>query len=848
MENMTEVIHGDILLHNGLIQGIERYSLQDIRREYGDDLFVVDAKNSWVTPGIVDMHSHLGDSPSPELQGAIDDNSHAGIALPWMRSVDGINTHDETYHTSIAGGVTTSLILPGSGDAIGGQAFPIKLRKTKAKSTSSMLLEPPYDLNSSYSHEGEPLRWRYMKHACGENPSNWYSGTRMDTAWAFRQSYNKAKQIKEKQDEYCEKVLKGRWIGLGEFPEELQWEALVDVLRGKVKVNAHCYEAVDLNSLIRLTNEFQFPLAAVHHAHEAYLVPDLLKQAYQKPPAVALFATNARYKREAYRGSEFAPRILAEHGFQVAMKSDHPVLNSRYLLYEAQQAYYYGLPANLALASVTTTPANVIGMDHRIGFIREGFDADLVIWDSHPLALGATPSQVFIDGIAQLTNPHTFVKPDVFQEEPKVPSFDKEAKEAVEYDGLPPIEPKSSAADEADLVLFTGIKTVFARDSSSPHGIKATFSAAGATGPGQILVRNGAVLCSAEELSCMDNLQEIGAIGLPRVVDLKGGSIAPGLTSFGSPLGLEEIQSEMTAQDGFVGDSLSGSSSPILGDALVSAVDGLQFATRDAFLAYRAGVTSAIVAPLHEKFYSGIGTYFSTGSLHKLQRGAVIRDKTGVHFSVRHFGRTPSVSTQVAALRKLILGAEKGPLKDVLKGTRPLVIEAHSADIIATLIELKHEIEESAGNSIKLTVTGGAEAHLVAEELGRAHVGVIVAPPRPFPYKWEDRRILPGPPLSEESAITKLMKANVTVGIGIEEIWSARNTRFDLAWASIESGGWMSQSQALAIASTNLETLLGADEVSGGGDFVATEGGNLLEMGSKVVGVFSSRAGVTHLF
>ena len=106
-------------------------------------------------------------------------------------------------------------------------------------------------------------------------------------------------------------------------------------------------------------------------------------------PAVALFATDARYKREAYRGSEFAPRILAENGIEVVMKvlqvgpvlfysrltcsqSDHPMLNSRFLLFEAQQAHYYGLSANLALSAVTSTPAKVLGLDHRIGFIREG--------------------------------------------------------------------------------------------------------------------------------------------------------------------------------------------------------------------------------------------------------------------------------------------------------------------------------------------------------------------------------------------------------------------------------------------------------------------------------------------
>ena len=107
---------------------------------------------------------------------------------------------------------------------------------------------------------------------------------------------------------------------------------------GKVKVNTHCYEATDIAAMIRHTNEFKFPLAALHHAHEAYLVPDLLKTAWNHTPAVALFATQARYKREAWRGSDYAPRILAAENITVIMKSDHPVLDSRFLMFEAQQA------------------------------------------------------------------------------------------------------------------------------------------------------------------------------------------------------------------------------------------------------------------------------------------------------------------------------------------------------------------------------------------------------------------------------------------------------------------------------------------------------------------------------
>jgi hypothetical protein len=175
-------------------------------------------------------------------------------------------------------------------------------------------------------------------------------------------------------------------------------------------------------------------------------------------------------------------------------------------------------------------------------------------------------------------------------------------------------------------------------------------------------------------------------------------------------------------------------------------------------------------------------------------------------------------------------------------------VEAHSADIIATLIMLKKQVEDQRGNTIKLTITGASEAHLLAKELAAANVGVIVNPSRPFPSTWEQRRILPGPPLTKDSAISKLIDHNITVGIGIEEIWSARNTRFDVAWAALEAGGKISKAQALALGSTNIEALLGVKaDVAETPDLVATEGGDLMNMESKVVGIISSRRGVVDL-
>jgi len=391
--NGTEVISGDILLDKGLIVALGHISRDILVKVKGTNkaIEIVDAQGKWITPGLVDLHSHIGLSSAPYLSGAADTNSRKAPILPWLRSIDALNTHDASYELAIAGGVTTAQILPGSANNIGGQSFLIKLRPTEERSAISKVLEPPHTLiqNQTSDH----LHWRHMKHACGENPSGVYHQTRMDSAWYFRQAYDSARKVKEAQDAFCTRIrtvqrhswwpwsLRKHIASEGEFPENLQWESLVDVLRGRVKLSIHCYEAVDLDAIIRLSNEFKFPIASLHHAGETYLVPGLLKKAWDGVPSIALFASNARKKREAYRNSEFAPKVLADEGIPVVMKSDHPVLNSRYLLYEAQQAHYYGLDANLALASVTSTPANAAGVGHRVGTISVGYDAgDFVLF------------------------------------------------------------------------------------------------------------------------------------------------------------------------------------------------------------------------------------------------------------------------------------------------------------------------------------------------------------------------------------------------------------------------------------------------------------------------------------
>ncbi|KAF5344401.1 hypothetical protein D9756_011347 [Leucocoprinus leucothites] len=862
-----EVIRGDVLLDRGLVVDVGKIHdkhLQDLKR-----LDVIDAKGRWVTPGLVDLHSHIGVDSSPHLDGAADTNSRKAPILPWLRSIDGINTHDRAFELTVSGGVTTVQVLPGSANNIGGQAFIIKLRPTSEKSTISKVLEPPQTLvtpSSNVSH----LRWRHMKHACGENIDRVHSQVRMDAAWNFRQAYHTANDIKNAQDAFCDAVEAEEWDAVDgkTLPEDYQWESLVDVLRGKVRLSIHCYEAVDLDMIIRvstlshysstlayppypsrpqLSNEFKFHVHSFHHGGDTHLVPDLLKKTFGGAPTIALFASNARKKREAYRNSEFAPRILAANNISVVMKSDHPVLNSRYLLYEAQQAHYYGLSTELALASVTTTPAKAAGMSHRVGFLSKGYDADVVIWDSHPLAIGATPAQVIIDGIHQLSSPHVNTKPFLLQRPPKTPNFDKEARETIEYDGLPPLRPHAHRRYvDGEIVKVVNVSTIRTGEEEEVED----------AGSKDVYIHNGKIFCTTDTGSpCLSGSSILDVQDIKEVLDLRGGALLPGLTSFGSPLGLEEIAQEPSTNDGSVPDALTGSVPSIIGgtSAVVRAVDGLTFNGRNLLHAYRGGVTRAITPPSGSGFIQGLSTEIFTGAENSLEPRAIIQEEVALHATISH-SVDASISTQITALRQLLFESNTTAWQRVRNREIPLVINVDSADIMSTLILLKESYRRSTRSDFDLTFTGAAESHLIAEDIAKAGISVVVTKPRPFPGTWEGQRILPGAPLTHHGTVMKLLDAGVNVGIGIVDGYDVRNTRFEAAWLAVNSFREIGLWTSYKLVSINVQRALGAGSRRRYGvsnitpELVAYEGGGWSDFESKVVGVFSSEGGFTELF
>ncbi len=204
-------------------------------------------------------------------------------------------------------------------------------------------------------------RHRYMKMACGENPKGVYGHNRMGNAWVLRKHLGRAKELLERQDTSVRRrdAASGRDIAAqrhfleqmgGGFPEELELESTVGLLRGRVAMHNHCYEPHDMETMLRISKEFGFRVRAFHHALAAWEVPEMLKE-YGQNVTVATFAEFGLYKWEAYDANLYAGKILNDHGVPVAYKSDHSdaPCNAKYLLSQAAVAHSFHLPADVAL-------------------------------------------------------------------------------------------------------------------------------------------------------------------------------------------------------------------------------------------------------------------------------------------------------------------------------------------------------------------------------------------------------------------------------------------------------------------------------------------------------------------
>eukprot|EP01130_Rhizamoeba_saxonica_P015965 TRINITY_DN728_c0_g1_i3.p1 TRINITY_DN728_c0_g1~~TRINITY_DN728_c0_g1_i3.p1 ORF type:complete len:851 (-),score=164.34 TRINITY_DN728_c0_g1_i3:1418-3970(-) len=692
--NNAQILIGDGQLLTGSTITVENGIIKSIGTTCPESFHIVNAHNAYITPGLVDMHSHAGVHGLPSTKGDNDVNDYGhGDTIPQGRVVDSYDPNDRGIIHILQGGVTTSQILPGSGNAVGGRGLQVKMR--------GITVEKARIKNAPIT----------LKMACGENPKRNYGMTRMGTTWDMRRMFEQSQIIMRQQDEWCNMTDGDRSVPM---PNSLEYDNIIQLLRNNAVLNVHCYKVTDMEMMIRLSKEFDFSIGSFHHALEAYKMPQIL---YENDIAIATFSDHSNYKMEAFHHSVYQARILEENNVNVVIKTDHPVTSSSRLLYSAQRAWHYGLSSKQTIASVTINPSNAMGLSHRLGIIKEGFDADIVLWDRNPLLLGARPIKVWIEG-------ELLVEQDYEIRNNRVVDIPDPSKMVLE-ETLCNLEKTPSS------FRIIGAKIIHTFDSSD------TIS------EGNIIIENGLVTCVGDCPSAID-----------RVIDLKGGIIVPGFIHVGH-LGLIEVSQESNMVDGYLnGDSKSH----------VVAIDGIKPNINQVRAAWASGITTAIVSPRSSGVHSGYSSSFNTGGI-LLTEDTIIEKKMSYNLNAGMSFKTkavPTLSSQIYQIRKFI---------NTTPPNTTISIRANSADVMLSLLR----ILKGSNNSIHLIIIGAAEVNLIIDELKlfKNYISIILEPahcPRKQPEQYR----------CDESAIAKLIDAGINVGITeIENAMAHRNLRWE---------------------------------------------------------------------
>jgi imidazolonepropionase-like amidohydrolase len=369
-----EIPGGTVLIENGRIAAVGAGDAVAVP----DGAHVVDAAGSWVLPGFIEAHGHVGVSEEAEGWAGEDTNEMTEPVTAHVRAIDAINPADMGFRDAISGGVLAVNVNPGSGNPIGGQTAALKCW---GRTVDEMALRQPSG----------------MKSALGENPKRVYGeqkktpSTRLGTAAVIRGALVAAANYLERIEAEERKPVAER----KPVDRDLKLEALGLVLRRQIPWRQHCHRADDIATAIRIADEFGYDLV-IDHGTEAHLLADII--AARGIPVIIGPLLTSRSKVELRNRSLANPGRLAKAGVTIAITTDHPVVPVNFLAHQAALAVKDGLDRENALRALTINPARIAGIDDRLGSIEPGKDADLVIWSGDPLDVLSRAVQVFVDG------------------------------------------------------------------------------------------------------------------------------------------------------------------------------------------------------------------------------------------------------------------------------------------------------------------------------------------------------------------------------------------------------------------------------------------------------------------
>ncbi|GAA0349347.1 amidohydrolase [Bowmanella denitrificans] len=375
-----QIDNGDVLFKDGKIVQVG----QNIPPP--EEAKVVDGKGKWVTPGIIDVHSHLGVYATPDGPSHSDGNEATKPVTAQVWAEHSIWPQDPGFRRALAGGVTSLQILPGSANLVGGRSVTVK--NLPGRTIQDMKFpEAPYGL----------------KMACGENPKRVYGNkggpaTRMGNVAGYRQAWADAQDYQRKWDKYAEEHKAGK----NPTPpkRDLTLDTLAGVLNGDILVHMHCYRADDMGTMLDLMKEFNYQITSFQHAVESYKIADRLAT---DKVCSAMWADWWGFKMEAYDGIRENIPMVHKAGACAIVHSDSD-LGIQRLNQEAAKALGDGQRAGIDISKaeawqwLSANPAKSLGIFDKTGSLEAGKNADLVLWSADPFSTYAQAERVYIDG------------------------------------------------------------------------------------------------------------------------------------------------------------------------------------------------------------------------------------------------------------------------------------------------------------------------------------------------------------------------------------------------------------------------------------------------------------------
>jgi imidazolonepropionase-like amidohydrolase len=761
----------DILLEKGLISQIRPGgTIQQANAR------VIDLNQQLVTPGIIDAHVHLGVHSYPQLSKNNDVNEKANPLMPMVRVIDAFNPRDWALNQTMMAGVTTVQVLPGSANLMGGE---IALVKTKTKSEHTNI--------DDILVRDKGVHVKGYKMAVGENPRRTYKTmSRLGHAAQLRQIFQEAKDMKLVQDKW-DTQCRAKGESATPRPYNGSIEPLVQLLRYnsgekvdyRVIVHVHCYRVVDIEMILRVSKEMGYRYDVLHHATEIHRLIDIIKE---NNLTVAMFSDQWGAKLEMYDASIYSPRDLNAAGIPVVIKTDHPVTPSKDLIFQLGKTHYYGFPQDAALKSVTSVAAKAIGLDHKLGIIKEGYDADLVAWDRHPLQLGAQADKVIIDGELLVDKHLPIVN--------KIKTIPEKHSE---------LTFKNAQATKGYVVGPAKVYTM-----GPDHVIENA----------KIVVADGQITCLGATCITPDDHVEI------TLTNCKDGGcvIIPGLIESNSNLGMVEVSHEAQTQDGTSSAIAHQGSAISHGNRAMHAVDGLRvWNAKTIRAAWKAGITSSVTSIPGNFLVNGFSVLWHTLDMSSHTgldtRSLILSDEVALHWKigneVKHgHGSVTfnSISGQIYDLRTLLSNADANcptrysastcrATERVLKREASVVLHANKAEDINQVLLLQIQF------SFKLTIMGGAEAHLLTTKLAAQNVSVILTPNGLQPSQhWDTMQEV------EDYGLSTLLNGGVKVGIAYANVHNARNLRWLAGRMMYKTN--LSMEQAIALITSNIVDIL----------------------------------------